>query len=152
MAPNGSLGGTMALGSIGVRTTNLTITQACLEVRTTAAVRATILELSIVQATATAQSLGFGRPQAIGVTPGGTATLIRDEPGSPVCVTTTALSWGTSPTVPLVFARRWNGAATIGVGIILTFPRGFIIPVSSSAVVWNITTSVAGDINVVIDE
>lgn len=142
----------MAIGSIGVRTTNLTITQASLEVRTTAAVRATILEISIIQSTATAQSLGFGRPQAIGVTPGGTSTPIRDEPGAPVCVTTTALSWATSPTVPLVFARRWNSAATIGVGIIWTFPRGFVVPVSSSVVVWNITAAVACDINVALDE
>lgn len=142
----------MAIGSIGVRTTNLTITQASLEVRTTAAVRASTLEMSIIQATATAQSLGLGRPQAIGVTPGGTSTPVRDEPGSPVCVTSTALSWGTSPTVPLVFTRRWNSAATIGVGIIWTFPRGFIIPVSSSIVVWNITAAVASDINLVIDE
>lgn len=142
----------MAMASIGVRTTNLTITQASLEIRTTAAVRATILALSIVQATATAQSLGFGRPQAIGVTPGGTSTPIRDEAGAPACVTTTALSWGTSPTVPLVFARRWNSAATIGVGVIWTFLRGFSIPVSSSAVVWNITTAVACDICVEYDE
>lgn len=142
----------MAIGSIGVRTTNLTITQACLEVRTTAAVRATVLEVSMVQATGTAQSLGFGRPQAIGVTPGGTSTFIRDEPGAPVCVTTTALSWATSPTVPLVFARRWNSAATIGVGVIWTFPRGFVVPVSSSVVVWNITAALASDINVALDE
>lgn len=142
----------MAIGSISVRTANLTITQASLEIRTTAAIRAALLELSIIQATGTAQSLGFGRPQALGVTPGGTSTPIRDEPGAPVCVTTTALSWATSPTVPLVFARRWNSAATIGVGIIWTFPRGFVIPVSSSAVVWNITTAVACDINVALDE
>ncbi len=142
----------MAIGSIGVRTSNFTITQACLEIRTTAAVRATVLELSIIQATATAQSLGFGRPQAIGVTPGTTSTFVRDEPGAPVCVTTTALTFGTSPTVPSVFTRRWNSAATIGVGVIFTFPRGFVIPVSSSAVVWNITTAVACDINVIIDE
>lgn len=142
----------MAIGSIGVRTTNFTITQASLEIRTTAAVRAAILEMSIIQATGTAQSLGFGRPQALGVTPGGTSTPIRDEPGSPVCVTTTALSWGTSPTVPLVFARRWNSAATIGVGVYWTFPRGFVVPVSSSVVVWNITTAVACDINVAHDE
>lgn len=142
----------MAIGSIAVRTTNLTSTQASLEIRTTAAVRAALLELSIIQATGTVQSLGFGRPQALGVTPGGTSTPIRDEPGAPVCVTTTALSWATSPTPPLVFARRWNSAATIGVGIIWTFPRGFVIPVSSSAVVWNITTAVACDINVALDE
>lgn len=142
----------MAIGSIGIRTTNFTITQASLEVRTTAAVRATILELSIIQATGTAQSLGFGRPQALGITPGGTSTPIRDEPGAPPCVTTTALSWATSPTVPLVFARRWNSAATIGVGVIWTFPRGFVIPVSGAAVVWNITAAVACDINIALDE
>lgn len=142
----------MAIGSIGVRTTTLTITQASLEIRTTAAVRAALLELSLIQATGTAQSLGLGRPQALGVTPGGTSTFIRDEPGAPVCVTTTALSWATSPTVPLVFARRWNSAATIGVGIIWTFPRGFVIPVSSSVVIWNITTALAVDANAAIDE
>jgi hypothetical protein len=142
----------MAIGSIGVRTSNLTITQACLEIRSTAAVSPKILELSIVQATGTAQSLGFGRPQALGVTPGTTSTFIRDVSTDPVCVTTTALTWGTSPTVPLVFARRWNSAATIGVGVIWTFPRGFSIPVSSSVVVWNITTALASDINVALDE
>ena len=142
----------MAIGSMGVRTTNFTITQASCEIRTTAAVRAALLEMSIIQATATAQSLGLGRPQAQGVTPGGISTFVRDEPGAPVCVTTQNLSWATSPTVPLVFHRRWNSAATIGVGIIWTFPRALVVPVSASLVVWNITTAVACDINVVIDE
>lgn len=142
----------MAIGSIGVRTSNLTITQASAEIRTTAAVRAAILELGLIQVTGTAQSLGFGRPQALGVTPGTTSTFIRDEPGAPVCVTTMNLTWGTSPTVPLVFARRWNSAATIGVGIIWTFPRAFIVPVSSSVVIWNVTTALACDLNVALDE
>lgn len=142
----------MALSSIGVRTSNLTITQASAELRTTASVRATILEASIIQATGTAQSLGLGRPQAIGVTPGTTSTPIRDEPGAPVCVSTMALTWGTSPTVPLVFARRWNSAATIGVGVIFTWPRGFPIAVSSSIVLWNITTALASDFNLAYDE
>ncbi len=142
----------MAIGSIGVRTSNLTITQASAEIRTTAAVRAAILELGLIQVTGTAQSLGFGRPQVLGVTPGTISTFIRDEPGAPVCVTTMNLTWGTSPTVPAVFARRWNSAATVGVGIIWTFPRAFIIPVSGSAVIWNITTALACDLNVALDE
>lgn len=142
----------MSIGSIGVRTSNLTITQASLEMRTTAAVKARLLELSMIQVTGTAQSLGLGRPQALGVTPGTTSTFQRDDSGDPVCVTTTALTWGTSPTVPLVFHRRWNSAATIGVGVVWTFPRGLAIPVSSSLVVWNITTALACDINAAIDE
>jgi hypothetical protein len=143
----------MAIGSIGVRQTNLTITQAGLEIRTTAAVRATVLELSLLSGNATLANIGLGRPQAIGVTPGGTSTFVRDEPGAPVCVTTTALSWATSPTVPLVFMRRFSCTA-VGAGVIWTFPRGLTIPVSSSLVTWNITavTTTGMDINVVIDE
>lgn len=144
----------MAIYSSGVRTSNLTITQACWELRTAATNKPQVLEISAVQATATAQSIGLGRPQAIGGTPG-TTSLLQAEgaPSSnPASVNTVALTWGTSPTVPLVFLRRWNSAATIGVGIIWTFPRGLAIPVSSSLVLWNITASVAQDVNVVVDE
>jgi hypothetical protein len=141
----------MAIYSLAQRTTNLTITQASVEYRTPATVRARLLELSITQATATAQSLGFGRPQAIGVTPVN-VLFQADDPADPASVMNGSLSWGTSPTVPLIFHRRWNSAATIGVGVVWTFPMGFVIPISSSAVVWNITAAVANDINAVIDE
>lgn len=142
----------MALTSIGVRSTTLTINQASWELRTTAAVKLAILELSIVQATGTAQSLGFGRPAAIGVAPGGTSTPVRDHPNDPASVAVSALSWATSPTAPTVYARRWNSAATIGVGVIWTFPRGFHVAVSSSIVVFNITAAVACDISCAFDE
>jgi hypothetical protein len=59
----------MTTSSLGQRTTNLTISQACVEYRTPATNRAKVWEIAIVQATATAQSLGLGRPQALGVTP-----------------------------------------------------------------------------------
>lgn len=142
----------MAMCSIGVRTSNLTITQSSLELRTTAAVKIRVVEVSLVQVTGTAQSLGFGRPAAIGVTPGTTSTPVRDEPGDPVSVSTMALTWGTSPTAPSVYARRWNSAATIGVGVIWTFPRGFGVAVSSSCVVFNITTALACDAGIAFDE
>lgn len=141
----------MALYSLAQRTTNLTITQACIEWRTPATVRPRILEIGITQATATAQSLGFGRPQAIGVTPVN-VLFQADDPGDPASVMNGSLSWATSPTVPLIFHRRWCSAATIGVGVVWTFPMGFVIPISSSAVVWNITASVANDIYCAIDE
>lgn len=136
----------MGMASVANRTSNLTQTQACWELVAGSAARAAILELSIVQATATAQSLGFGRPQAIGITPAGGSTPVRDEPGEPACTAVTALSWGTSPTVPLVFARRWNSAATVGVGVVWTWPRAFVIAVDLSAVIWNITTALASDV------
>jgi hypothetical protein len=141
----------MAIYSLAQRTTNFTAAQACAEYRTPATVRPKVLEVSFITATGTAQSIGFGRPQAIGITPVN-VLFQADDPGDPASVMNGSLSWATSPTVPLIFHRRWNGAATIGVGIIWTFPRGFVIPVSSAAVLWNITTTVAADVNCVIDE
>ena len=141
----------MAIASLAQRTTNLTITQASVQYLAAAAGRPKILELFITQATATAQSLGFGRPQALGVTPVN-VLFQMDDPGDPVSVVNGSLSWGTSPTVPLVFSRRWNGAATIGVGVIWTFPRGYVIAASGAAVIWNITAAVACDVHCVIDE
>lgn len=142
----------MSLASIAIRTTNLTINQASAEIRTTAGVKARVLECSLIQATATAQSIGFGIPAAQGVTPGTVSTFQRDDPSDPACVTTIAASWATSPTAPAAYKRRWNSAATIGVGIVFTAPRGFVMPVSSSLVVFNITAAVAVDLNVALDE
>lgn len=141
----------MAISSLAQRTTNFTTAQASVEWRTPSTVRPKVLEVSVIQATATAQSLGLGRPQAIGVTPVN-VLFQADDPGDPVSVMNGSLSWATSPTVPLIFHRRWNSAATIGVGVVWTFPRGLVIPVSSALVLWNITTAVAVDVNCVIDE
>ena len=141
----------MSISSIGLRTTNFTTTQASWELRSPAGVRPKVLEISIIQATATAQSLGLGRPQAQGVTPVN-VLFQQDDPNDPASVMNASLSWATSPTVPLIFHRRWNSAATIGVGIVWTFPRGLVLPVSASLVLWNITTAVACDVNCVLDE
>jgi hypothetical protein len=141
----------MAIYSLAQRTTNFTSAQACVEWRTPSTVRPKVLEVSIIAATGTVQSLGLGRPQAIGVTPVN-VLFQADDPGDPASVMNGSLSWATSPTPPLIFHRRWNGAATIGVGIVWTFPRGLVIPISSSLVVWNISTSIANDVNCVIDE
>jgi len=140
----------MSIQSLAQRTTNLTITQASVEWHTPATTRARIMEVGIIQVTATAQSLGLGRPQAQGITP--VDVLFQpDDPADPTSTMEGALSWATSPTVPLVFHRRWNSAAAAGVGIIWTFPRGLVVPVSASIVLWNITTALASDVNCIAD-
>lgn len=142
----------MSIASLALRTSNVTISNANVELRTTAGVKCRVLEVGIVQVTGTASSYGLGRPAAQGVTPGTTSTFQRDDSADPACVTTLSLTWGTSPTAPANYHRRWNSAATIGVGIIWTFPRGLIVPVSASLVVFNITATVATDSNWAIDE
>ncbi len=141
----------MAIYSLAQRTTNLTITQACWELRTSATDKARVLEIGFVLNVATAVSIGLGRPQAQGATP--VNVLFQAEDFSdPASTVNASLSWATSPTVPLQFFRRTSLPATVGAGIVWTFPRGLIVPVSASLVIWNITTNVAADVWAVIDE
>ncbi len=142
----------MAIYSLANRTTNITIANACLEIRTAATDRPRIMEIGIFLAAATASTFGLGRPQAIGITPTTPVIVLQEDPGDPVGTVQTALAWGTGPTVPLQFLRRISLPATIGTGVIWTFPRGLIIPISSSIVIWNITATGVVDIHVVIDE
>lgn len=138
----------MAFSRLGLRTTNFTINQACVEWRSPSTVRPRVMEISFVTATATAQSIGLGRPNAIGVTP--VNVLFQpDDPGDPASVLNGSLSWATSPTAPTIYMMRWNGTNVVGVGIVWTFPRGLVFPVSSSLVIFNITATVAADVNCV---
>lgn len=142
----------MAIYSLANRTTATVAASASLEIRTTSTDRPRIMEIGISQNTAVAGVYGIGRPQAIGVTPTTPVTVLAEDTGDPAGTVTTALAWGTGPTVPLNFFRRVTCPATIGAGVIWTFPRGLIIPVSSSIVVWIIATAPVCDIWVVIDE
>jgi hypothetical protein len=142
----------MSLASLALRTSNVTISNANVELRTTAGVKCRVLEFSLVSAGAAAASYGLGRPAAQGVTPATTSTFQRDDSGDPACVTTASLTWGTSPTAPTNYHRRVNIATTVGVGIVWTFPAGLVVPVSASLVCFNITASSVADVNFAIDE
>mgnify|MGYP001611372491 CR=1 FL=1 len=137
--------------SLGLRTTNFTATQACWELIAPSTRRIVVKEISLVQATATACSYGLGRPQAIGVTPV-PVLFQRDDPSDAASTSAASLSWGTSPTVPLIFMRRWNSSAAVGPTMIWQFPEGLVVAASATLVLWNISTGVAMDINCKIEE
>lgn len=123
------------------------------EVRTTSTDRASVMELDIFLGAATASRYGIGRPAAIGITPTSPVTVLAEDPASPAGTVTTALAWGTAPTVPANFFRAIALPATIGTGVIWTFPRGLQIAISSSIVFWNLATNAADVENaVVVDE
>lgn len=143
----------MAIASLSVRTTGVTAATAAWEIRTDANTRAVLLELGLTLNAATASVFGLGRPQAIGITPTSPVDFLPEDPAFAFAANTmlSALAWATGPTVPLNFFRRWSGPATIGSGIIWTFPRGLNIPVSSSIVLWNIATGSVVDVYAVLD-
>lgn len=142
----------MAIFSLANRTGITTTTAASLEVRAAAANRPRILEMGIWLNAATQSPIGIGRPQAIGITPTTPVTVLSEDPAESTGLTQTALAWGTAPTVPLNFFRRVNIAAAIGAGVLLTFPRGLVIPAAGSIVNWNIAVVSLYDCHIVADE
>ena len=142
----------MAIYSLSQRTSNVTIANACWEIRTAATDRAYVFEIGITINAATASVFGLGRPAAIGVTPTSPVTFLAEDPGAPASTVQATLAWATGPTVPANFLRRISLPATVGAGVIWTFPRGLIIPISSSIVLWNITATSVADVYAVIDD
>lgn len=139
--------------SFAGRTTNVTIGNATFEVRAGATgPRPRILEIGIFLAAATASVFGIGRPAAIGVTPTSPQTFLNEDPADGASLTKIAGAWVTGPTVPANFFRRIGLPATIGTGVIWTFPKGLVIPLNDSIVVWNISATGVADAYCVIDE
>jgi len=142
----------MAIYSLGVRTTGAGSAAAAWEIRTTATDRAALLELGVFLAAATLSTYAVGRPAAIGVTPTTPVTFLAEDPGDPAGTVQSALAWATGPTAPTNFFRRIGLPATIGVGVIWTFPRGLKIQISYSLVLWNLAANGVVDAYAVEDE
>ena len=129
---------------LGVRTLNGTIAEAAWEIRSgVTPARIKLLEIGFTLAAATATTIGLGRPQVIGNTPGGTYDFLPVDPNDVVAanLVLSATSWAATPTVPLAFFTRIALPNTIGTGVVWPFPEGIVIPVSSSLVLWNITAN-----------
>lgn len=144
----------MAIASAAVRTSNTTVNNASVEVIGSATNAFKCMEFGTSNNTATSSILGFGVPAAIGNTPTTPAALTFEDGGNTSTPgTTTALAWGTSPTNPTIYSRRVTFPATIGAGIIWTFPRGFAVLKAKTLTLSNIVaTPAVQDAWVVIDE
>jgi hypothetical protein len=132
----------MAIYSLAQRTIVTAAAAATWEIRTIATLRSQILEIGFSNVAATASVMGLGRPSSIGLSPTSPQTFIAEDAGEPVGNTTACVAWAsTVPGVPANFFRRVACPATIGAGVIWTFPRGLIIAVSTSLVLWVLATA-----------
>jgi hypothetical protein len=105
--------------------------------------------------TATAGSawtFGIGRPAAIGVTPTTPITFIAENPDDPAGTVQSAIAWGTAPTAPANFFRRFRYFGVVEVQ--WRFDEGLVIGISSSiAAQWAIVgTNIATEFYCVVDE
>jgi len=144
----------MAIYSQGVNTTVGTTTAPSLDLKAAAANSPKLMEYAINLGAATASTYGLGRPANDGSVAQTSPILVQAEnPSDPAGQTGSAVAWGTAPTVPTVFLRRIFLPATIGAGVIWTFPRGLTLPVTKGVVQWNIAASAAStNVWAVLDE
>ena len=115
--------------------------------------RPRVLEIGLSQVTAVAGIYGLGRPAAIGVDPTTPVIFSAELVGDHIATASGAVAWSTTaPTAPALFLRRVACPATIGAGVIWTFPRGLYITVALSLVIWVIATAPVCDVWCVLDE
>ena len=143
----------MAIYSLSQRTTVTTIAAASWAALSPATNEAAVMEWGYFNGAATACVVGLGRSANTPTLTGGVAFLAEDE-GRPTGLTQSAVAFGTAPTGPTQFFRRFSMAARVGAAVVYTFPRGIVLPAAGQALVaWNITASSAVvDIHCVVDE
>jgi len=142
----------MAVYSLALNSTVTTTGAAAWDAKAGSANRPAIMEMSLNLGAATASTYGVGRA---GNTPTQTSAVLlqAEDPGDPAAATGCAVAWSVAPTIPALFLRRVSLPATIGAGIIWTFPRGLVLATSASLLVWNLATNSASvNIHVVADE
>ncbi|HXI15507.1 MAG TPA: hypothetical protein VNM48_03975 [Chloroflexota bacterium] len=146
----------MARYAIGLAA-NVTATASAVraEIRAAGTSRPRITEITVTNAAATVITLLLGRSAAIGVTPTSPLTVQALDPADPAGTTTTAIAWGTAPTITgITPLQRVTLPATIGAGMSWSFERGILLPLNGSLIFWNLaaSSSAALDISIVIDE
>lgn len=111
------------------------------ELRTAAARDARIWEIGIFAESAAAGTVVLVRSGGAGTTPGGAVVPVPDD----FSVTATAsenlyTTYATEPTTVTTPLRRIALPATIGAGVIWTFPEGIVVPVSAGLMIRQVST------------
>jgi hypothetical protein len=132
----------MAIYSLSLNTTVTTTGAAAMDLKASAANAPKIMEVGISLGAATASTYALGRSANV-PTQTSPVLLQAEDPGDPAAVSGCAVAWSVAPTVPAQFFRRIGLPATIGAGVIWTFPRGLKLAISASMLIWNLATNSA---------
>lgn len=133
----------MAIYSLAQRTTVTTIGAASHAFLAPATNKPALMEWGYFNGAATANVVGLGRSANTPTLTGGVAFL-AEEFAAPTGLTQGAVAFGTAPTVPTQFFRRFSTAALVGAAVVYTFPNGIWLPAGGQAMVaWNITANSA---------
>lgn len=144
----------MAIYSLAQRTTVTTIGAASHAFLAPSTNKPALMEWGYFNGAATACVVGLGRSANTPTLTGGVTFLPEMEASTPAGLTQGAAAFGTAPTVPTQFFRRFSLAALVGAAVVYTFPQGIWLPPAGQAMVaWNITAnSAVVDIHAVVSE
>src|SRR5215469_6290031 len=94
-----------------------------------------IREIGIFNVSGVAAELGIGRPAAIGITPGTLTTVQAADSFDTIAGNTTiAATWGTAPTAPSTFMRRFELAGYVGAPAVFQWLPGEFVLWSGAAI------------------
>lgn len=97
-----------------------------------------VWEVGIFVTSAVAPTVGLVRLATVGAT-FTSVTPTADDTSSGAAQTICDTAATTAPTIATTYLRRVALPATIGAGIIWTFPVGLVVPISSGVALWSIT-------------
>lgn len=135
----------------GVRTSNVTISNAALEIIAGIS-GCRVMGIYITVASAAASVFGVGRPAVAGITPTTPTQFPPVGASGARSLASVALAWATSPTNPAVFYRRCSLPTTIGAVRDFVFRDGIWLPPSTTLVLQNITGNGLADVDIDISE
>ena len=146
----------MPVFSIARRTTNVTNTEASMDVMGSTGLRPRVLEWTITLGAATASTYGLFRATAAGTrtTP---VALLPEDAADPAPTGTTlldsAIAHSVQPTLASDALRRVGLPATIGAGRTWIFPKGIVLAATPlSLVLENLATNGVLDSEVVVEQ
>lgn len=145
----------MAIYSIGQRSTSTTSGNAACDVACSTGVRPKIMEWGLFLGAATASRYSLRRTTTLGTRTSPVA-LLAEDPGDAalagINLVDSAVAFSAEPAEVATALRVIGLPATIGVGVIWTFPRGITIAASLSlAIIHDATNSAALDFHVAAD-
>lgn len=136
----------MSIYSLAQTSTSTTSANAAADVANSTGIRPKLMEYGLFLGAATASTFSLRRTSALGTRTSPTA-LVAEDPGDPALTGITlvdqAVAFSGEPTEVTAKLRSIGLPATIGVGVIWTFPRGITIAVSLSLVIIHDATNAA---------
>lgn len=134
--------------SLADRSASLTAAGRLGEIRTGSGQRMYIREIGVsVGVAGAAPTVGLIRVNVLGVTPTAAKAAQAEDPAQPASAVTSAVAWGTAPTLPAtpIYFRRVGLPATIGAGWVWTWNPGeeLVVAVSSAILIDLVAISAA---------